>query len=575
MPNNGSRRVAVIAVLSAAAIVLFVSLCFSGFQLLRFLSDNRAGSDTMSLSMDKASNRSPSDRIASRDSSTFVSEPWEVSAVCAVQRAKVRELMAQRKYEMALAEAKSYYNVAELAKTRDAIEVMSNALVKARGIAIANQFRREQSPAALTLLKLSGVAHRSGVLPTITVDSSVYEKAIHQLQDKTDNIESMIGCGNLLLLADRPRDARECFEFALQLAVRGKAGKRVKARHALEGIARAIRDEDGSAIPADAFVLSIKGDPHLPANVPNNSIMARVHAAAANLAPSGIFANSPVLALCESPEDPSVKASGDARLAAWLEEWQRRRFRAEISKDRRDELQQLLKDTPLSCLTLVGIGRAVSMQSIDDWTAAAFYASAVLRGDRELRSFAAGAREVRPILVALNSAKPTLWSIVDNGDRNFVDALYVLNSDLVHWISKDDPSLRDAKAHGFVGAAECLWVIGKNDEALSAAQSIDTVSMNDEEKRAVAWIRGLTLYSTAHFPGAAAQFRSVASDPEFKYAETASCLLAVSLARSQKLDEANIAFDEWVRLYHPKVEDAARVLDQMGMAKAVDKSGKI
>ena len=147
---------------------------------------------------------------------------------------------------------------------------------------------------------------------------------------------------------------------------------------------------------------------------------------------------------------------------------------------------------------------------------------------------------------------------MDNGDRNFVDALYVLNSDLVHWISDDDPSLRDAKAHGFVAEAECLWVMGKTNEALSAAQSINTASMNDEEKRAIAWIRGLTLYSTAQFSAAADQFQIVANYPEFKYGENASCLLAVSLARSQKLDEANIAFDEWVRRYHPNVKNACK-----------------
>ena len=203
----------------------------------------------------------------------------------------------------------------------------------------------------------------------------------------------MIGCGNLLLLADRPRDAQEYFEFALQLAVRGKAGKPVKVRHALEGIARAIRDEDESAISADAFVLSVKSDVPVPPNTPDSSIMARVHAAAAGLAPSGIFASSPELASCESPEDPSAKASGDARLVAWLKAWQRTRFREDISKDRRSELRQLLNDTRLSCMTLVGIGRAISMQSDDDWTAAAFYASAALQGDKELRSFPAGAEK--------------------------------------------------------------------------------------------------------------------------------------------------------------------------------------
>ena len=78
--------------------------------------------------------------------------------MCAVQCAKVRDLIAQGHYETALAEAKSYYDVAELVKTKAAIKVMTTALVKARGRAIANQFRREQSPDALTLGKPSVAA---------------------------------------------------------------------------------------------------------------------------------------------------------------------------------------------------------------------------------------------------------------------------------------------------------------------------------------------------------------------------------------------------------------------------------
>jgi tetratricopeptide (TPR) repeat protein len=506
--------------------------------------------------------------------------------------------MAQGQYEMALSEAKSLYNVSALAKTSDAVKLMASVLAKARGYAIADQFRREQSSNKLSHLGLGATGPGGGILRTIAVDSSIYEKAIQQRQDKTDNLDSVIGCGNLLLLADRPRDAQECFEFALQLAARGKDGKLAKMRIAIEGIARAIRDEDGSALRADAFVMSMKGkgstslfpvvsskfpdalDPalmgHAPVlpNMPDSSISARAHAAAAAVVPSGIFNGDLELRNCESPEDPSVKASGDARLSAWLGEWQSTTFRSDNLKERRSELQQLLKDTPLSCLTLVGIARAISLQSNDDWTAAAFYAAAAWRGDKELRSYPAGSREARPILVALNSAKPTLWTVVDGGDRNFVDALYVLNSDLVQWISDNESSLRDAKAHGLVGAAECLWVWGKYDEALLAAQSIDTASMNDSEKRAVAWILGLALYSTDHFSDAATQFRVVASDQEFKYAESASSLLAVSLARSQRPQEANLAFDQWVRLYHPKIENAARVLDLMGMANAIGQAGK-
>jgi tetratricopeptide (TPR) repeat protein len=557
-----------------AVIILLVVLIILGWQLQPSPSDNTVNSQANSYSSATASSRSPDREAIAIDYLSPLSTPWELSKLCAFQGAKVKTLTAEGHYERALAAAKSYYNVVDLAKTKSAINVMTTALARARGKALAIEFEQSQIPNIRGGQKLNRSPRQADILRTIAVDSSCYEPAIQELRDKTDDIEAMIGCGNLLLLADRPQEAQQYFEFALQLAARGTAGKPVKARHALEGIARAIRVEDGSSRRADALVLSLSRPIPVRFNIPDSSIMARVHVAAARVVTSGIFDHDLTLVSCESPEDPAVKACGDARLANWLNRWRQTKFNTRIPKDRQDQVQQLLEDTPLSCLTLISIGRAISMQSIDDWTAAAFYASAAKQGDKELRAFPPGAPQARPILVALNSAKPTLWAIVDDGDRNFVNALYILNSDLIHWVSDDDSSLRDAKAHGFVGAAECLWVMGKNDEALSAAQSIDTSSMNDEEKRAVAWIRGLTLYSAEQFSAAADQFRIVASYPDSKYTENASSLLAVSLARSQNIREANTAFDDWVRRYHPKVQNAAQVLDRMGMGMAQDESKK-
>jgi tetratricopeptide (TPR) repeat protein len=478
------------------------------------------------------------------------------------------QFLAHGKYESALAAAKSYYNAADLAKTKDAVKLMTVVLAKTRGEKTAEAFREGQLADRLTFPNSVAPAGGERVLRTIRIDPAVYDEPIKELRDKTQSSMSQIQCGNLLLSADRPVEARTCFELALQLAARWKNGNTREALLALDGIARSIRDEDGSALRADAFVLSMRARAILPTTAPSSSVMAMpdpVRAAAAELAPSGIYLGIHDLASYQSPEDPYAKAADDPSLARWLMEWQRTKGDGATLSDRRAELQQILKKTPLPCLALVGIGRVISVQTKDDWTEAAFYTAAIAHADKELAGFPVGANEARPIIDALNSIRSRLWAIVDGGDRTLVDSLYALNCDLVRWIPVNDGGLREARVHGFIGGAECLWAMGKIDDAVSAAESIDTTSMTPEEKRGVAWIRGLAFFSKGRFADAAVQFQAVTNDPNYKYAENASRFLIVSLARSARTDEANARFDDWVRRYHPNVEQAASVLGRMGI----------
>jgi hypothetical protein len=67
----------------------------------------------------------------------------------------------------------------------------------------------------------------------------------------------LIGCGNLLLLSDRPEKAKEYFEQACK--AEKVAGKTL--RLAVEGVAEAIRDESGNVAAADAFIMSLRENP--------------------------------------------------------------------------------------------------------------------------------------------------------------------------------------------------------------------------------------------------------------------------------------------------------------------------
>jgi hypothetical protein len=89
--------------------------------------------------------------------------------------------------------------------------------------------------------------------------------------------------GEYHLIDDQPDDARKCFEGACRVAT----SKASQVRNAMEGVARAIRDQNGSAAPANAFIESIRNDPGAAgaaligttADSPSRSDLKSVHAA--------------------------------------------------------------------------------------------------------------------------------------------------------------------------------------------------------------------------------------------------------------------------------------------------------
>jgi len=491
------------------------------------------------------------------------------------QQSMVKQLLREGNYEKALVAAKSYYNVVGLSKTEDAVKLMAEVLTKARGKTIGTAFCKVQLNDTMPIAEIIAPVIGNRVLQSIRIDSSVYDQAIEKLRDNSYSISAQLGCGNLLLLSDRPAEARMCFELALQLVAKsnnGKMSESVRSREAMrgwDGIARTIRDENDSALPADVFVRTIRARAMAQATAVGGTGLVMpepIRDGANKLMESGIFKDDPGLASFQSPEDPCAKAANDPRLSSWLSKWQSNKDDDAMLRDHRIELQQILGKSNLPCLTLVGIGRAISFQSKDDWTESALYATAALHGHTELAAYPIGASKTRPIIDALNSVQSRLWKITDEGDLTFAEAQYTLNCDLVRWISDNDDDLRDARAYGLVGMAECLWLTGKNDAAVAAAESIDTTLMSIAEKRAASWIRGLSLFSTGRFSEAISQFQAVASDPTYKYSEEACRFLIVCLARSARTDEANDRLDEWIRHYRPSADQVKNVMDRMGIA---------
>jgi tetratricopeptide (TPR) repeat protein len=89
------------------------------------------------------------------------------------------------------------------------------------------------------------------ILASIEIDPKPYEQAIEKLRGRND-YDSLYGLGNLLLLSGRATEAREVFERIVKIA----PPKEIP--YATEGLAKAIKAEDGAVGRANQFILSVR-----------------------------------------------------------------------------------------------------------------------------------------------------------------------------------------------------------------------------------------------------------------------------------------------------------------------------
>jgi tetratricopeptide (TPR) repeat protein len=201
------------------------------------------------------------DEVARLSLEATVTLPWNVSVVEYLQTYRVRALLKMGKPQEALAAAKGLFNVCRMKSTASVLELHVDCLKAAypSDAAIIDRFRSEQTagsvlpagrdPAQITS-QPPAVGSQSSVLAGIKVDGSAYEAAIQQYAG--EDYGGLVSRGNLLLLADRPKEARAAFEKAYALA----SDKDLAT--ATESIARCMRAEDGTIGRANAWLLSLR-----------------------------------------------------------------------------------------------------------------------------------------------------------------------------------------------------------------------------------------------------------------------------------------------------------------------------
>ena len=189
------------------------------------------------------------DELAQLARKSIVAFPAQTELVENMQAALVRALLAAGKSDEAVVEAKALYNVATLRGTAEAIQLLSEALRAAypKDPGRVRKFRLEQ---LLGMEADAASGARQSVLAGIAVDRLRFSQAIRDLAVRPDS-DGLVGKGNLLLLADRPTDAKTAFDSAdaLPKAIDSSAGA--------ENVARAIKAQDGRIGRANSSVLSL------------------------------------------------------------------------------------------------------------------------------------------------------------------------------------------------------------------------------------------------------------------------------------------------------------------------------
>ena len=174
---------------------------------------------------------------------------------------RVQALLDLNKPADALAAAKSYYNVCPLANTDDGVNLIGVCLAKLHpdDAEIVHRLRDEQATAAESPTTspsdatASAATTRPSMISSIAIDASVYQWGLDHWSKRTIVFNDRVGYANLLLAADRGHDAEKVFRDLYQFAA-----KPADLTTAAEGIARALRAEDGNVGRANAWIMSLQ-----------------------------------------------------------------------------------------------------------------------------------------------------------------------------------------------------------------------------------------------------------------------------------------------------------------------------
>lgn len=178
--------------------------------------------------------------------------PRTTGSVEALLKNRIDALLAAGQKQAALETARSYFNLASMTGTADAISELHRCLraVYPDDPQKLEQFRTEQQRGAeLPADSAKTSARVSPLVLGIAIDPAPYDAVLPLYGD---DVDAMNCKGNLLLMSGRVDEARQIFERLYETASDGGLAG------ATEDLARCIKAEDGTIGRANKFVLDLR-----------------------------------------------------------------------------------------------------------------------------------------------------------------------------------------------------------------------------------------------------------------------------------------------------------------------------
>ncbi|HVT90363.1 MAG TPA: hypothetical protein VHD56_16035 [Tepidisphaeraceae bacterium] len=536
------------------------------------------------------------------------SSPLPIAQSDTEQKALVESLLAQGNYEQALVEAKSYYNIVPLKRTSDAVKLISVALTKAKGKSdpsAGSRFIEEQKSGALNRSSIPSTLPKNGptanLLGSVSIDSHRYDQSIQQLKGST-TFKELMALGDLLLLAGDPSEAKQAFINAYNVP----KTKDVHLFEAIEGIARAIRAENGLTGPANALLVDLMlglqrkdeipdisaehwdhGDMQLAGQrvtlgqLSENLLSEQADDKDANSAevdklakPDGDIANLETLALDDPLVIASIVSERDQEIVSWLNDAQKT-FKAQLPVAHAEQvhLKSILERTKLPSLVLLQIAHAFQFRSIElnRSTISLFYAAAAKRFEEELKDYGHSPQAVvvlRGMKDHMGGYKSVLWPLINAGDKDATDTLLTIYTNYAQWLPPNDKSLLKPLIHVKIGAAECLYKQRQYPRAWALLQTLDPSKMDKGESQVFHWASGMVLSGLRRYPEALTHLEITSKDRNYQYCRDACKLrfnALLELGRSDEAQEASAAYaklygDDKISQYMTAALDRARIV---------------
>jgi len=201
--------------------------------------------------------------VAEVCSAAILCVPHDTTVLQSLTMTRAEALLSAGKNEEALQAAKAYFNIATMESTAGALQLINKALdaVNKDDPNISRKFRMEQLAGAATTQPFDDAQGgpndapplTSATLKSIQIDPKPYEAKLSQLKNHPSQVYPiLVATGNLLLLSDKPDEAKPVFE-----AAQGLAGED-QVSEAAEHLARVIKAQDGTIGRANAYVLSLR-----------------------------------------------------------------------------------------------------------------------------------------------------------------------------------------------------------------------------------------------------------------------------------------------------------------------------